>query len=52
MSWRRSRALRRKHRLCDEQLGVLVEELARQEASDDTRFIVLSDHGEHFGNMG
>jgi arylsulfatase A-like enzyme len=36
----------------DEQLGILEGELARRGASDDTLLILLSDHGEHFGEHG
>jgi arylsulfatase A-like enzyme len=36
----------------DEQVGVLVSELERRGALEDTLLIVLSDHGEHFGEHG
>lgn len=36
----------------DAQLGRLIELLSRREVLDDTVVIVLSDHGEHFGEHG
>ena len=36
----------------DEQLGLLLDELARRALLDNTLIIVTSDHGEHFGERG
>jgi arylsulfatase A-like enzyme len=37
---------------CDARLGELVDEIARRQMLDDTVLVVLSDHGESFGENG